>query len=127
MKITPPTNQDERADLWAERQRAWQRRLGRLRLGAEPLEEQLARYRRVTWALTAIPTAIGVLFVALFTAFHRPDIGLIVAAVLFVPVVGWAWVEDWRLHRRAASYEAERRAFWEGRGDPLGRPPSAAG
>jgi hypothetical protein len=37
-------------DEWQERERQWQRRLGRLRLGAEPIAEQLAKYRRVTWA-----------------------------------------------------------------------------
>ena len=34
---------------WRVRERNWARRLGRLRLGVEPLEEQLTRYRRTTW------------------------------------------------------------------------------
>src|SRR5690349_7938776 len=96
---------------WADRQRLWQRKLGRLRLGAEPLEDQLARYRRVTWALTAIPAALALMFVALFAAFGRPLYGAALAAVLLGPVVGLAWLEDRALHRRASEYERERREF----------------
>ena len=39
---------------WRVRERKWARRLGRLRLGVEPLEEQLNRYRRTTWALALV-------------------------------------------------------------------------
>ena len=35
---------------WRLRENQWRRKLGRLRLGVEPIEEQLARYRGVTWA-----------------------------------------------------------------------------
>ena len=35
---------------WSVRRKTWARKLGRLRLGAEPSRIQLARYRRVTWA-----------------------------------------------------------------------------
>ena len=40
---------------WRLRENHWRRKLGRLKLGVEPIEEQLTRYRRVTWALTAVP------------------------------------------------------------------------
>jgi hypothetical protein len=96
---------------WPERERYWRRKLGRLRLGAEPLEEQLARYRRVTWALTIVPLAIGLMFIALFAAFRRPDVGALLAAVLLLPVVALAWLNHMRLERRVAAYRRERREF----------------
>ena len=70
---------------WRTREQEWRRKLGRLRLGVEPLDEQLARYRRVTWALTAVPAIIAVMFLGLFTAFGRPDIGALVVVILFGP------------------------------------------
>jgi hypothetical protein len=97
--------------VWQARQRYWQRKLGRLRLGAEPLNEQLARYRRVTWMLTAVPLVIALMFFALFTAFRRPDIGLIVAALVLLPIVAIAWVDQGLLERRAANYLRERREY----------------
>ena len=110
------TNHDTVTDpAWSARLQYWRRKLRRLRLEAEPLEVQLARYRRVTWALTAIPLAIALMFVALFSAFRRPDVGILLALILFAPVVVVAWINDGLLHRRAASYirelaEARRRA-----------------
>lgn len=94
-----------------ERQRYWARKLGRLRLGVEPLDEQLAKYRRVTWALTLIPSAMAMLFVALFTAFGRPDIGLIVVAIVLGPVVAIAWLDYALLARNVRRYQAERASF----------------
>ncbi len=101
-------------------QRHWQCKLGRLRLGVEPLAEQLARYRRVTWVLTAIPLAISLMFLALFSAFRRPDIGLVVAGLFGVPIVVIAWIDYALLGRRASQYaraqaEFERRQAAEGR------------
>jgi hypothetical protein len=94
---------------WEERQRYWRRRLGRLRIGPEPIADQLARYRRVTLMLTAIPAALAVFFVSLFAAFRRPDVGVVLALVLFVPVVAVAWLDFTRLRLRAERYEQERR------------------
>ncbi|HKI18193.1 MAG TPA: hypothetical protein VKA15_09945 [Isosphaeraceae bacterium] len=92
---------------WREREAWWRRKLGRLRLGVEPLEEQVARYRRVTWALTVVPAILAIMFVALFTAFGRPDIGLILVAILLVPIVLGAWLNQALLARRARRYLAE--------------------
>jgi hypothetical protein len=97
--------------VWQVRERYWRRKLGRLRLGAEPLQEQLARYRRVTWMLTAVPLLIALMFFALFTAFRRPDIGLIVAALVLLPIVAIAWVDQVLLERRAANYLREWREY----------------
>jgi hypothetical protein len=96
---------------WAEREKSWRPRLGRIRLGAEPLDQQLARYRRVAWGLTAVVALIAVQFIALFAAFHAPATGAVVAGVLFLPVVLFTWLEDWSRHRRVAAYLRERRQF----------------
>ena len=92
---------------WEARERYWRRKLGRLRLGAEPLEEQLARHRGVTWVLTGISAALALSFVGLFAAFGRPDIGGILALVLLAPIVALAWLDNALLARRAASYLRE--------------------
>lgn len=80
-------------------------RLGRLRLGAEPLADQLARLRRAAWALTAIVGGVALSFLALFTAFDAPGMGLVVVAVLLLPIVGLAWLDYRRQVRHAARYE----------------------
>lgn len=90
--------------------REWQRRLGRLRLGAEPLAEQLARLRRVTWALTFVPLGFAAIIVALFTGFGAPLIGLAVAGIVFGPVIALAWLDDLR---RSAVVRAFERAHPE--------------
>jgi hypothetical protein len=95
-------------DAWAARERYWRRKLGRLRLGAEPVEVQLERYRRVTLVLTAIPAVLALMFLALFTAFRRPDIGAVLALVLFGPLVAIAWIDHALLVSRARAYLRER-------------------
>ena len=109
---SPGTNDDSATDAaWSARLQYWRRKLRRLRLEAEPLETQLARYRRVTWALTAIPLAIALMFVALFSAFRRPDVGIVLALILLAPVVVVAWIDDGLLRRRAAAlHPGARRA-----------------
>ena len=92
---------------WRTRESYWRRKLGRLRLGVEPLEEQLARYRRVTWALTAVPGFLAVFFVTLFTVFERPDIGLTFVAILLLPIVLGAWWDYARMAGRARRYQRE--------------------
>jgi len=92
---------------WRTRQNQWRRKLGRLRLGVEPIEEQLARYQRVTWALTAVPSLLGLMFLTLFTVFGRPDIGLIFDAIVLLPIVIGAWLDFTLLARRARRYRLE--------------------
>ena len=101
---------------------AGRQRLGRLRLGAEPLEDQVARYRRVTLVLTAIPALLALVFVALFAAFGRPGVGLVLAIVLMAPIVAIAWLDQGLLERRArACLRAQReRASGRREGDPTG-------
>jgi hypothetical protein len=82
-----------------------QAKLGRLRLGAEPLAVQVERYRKVTWMLTAIPLGLAVFILTLFAVFGRPDIGCLVVLVLFAPVVAIAWIDFLLLKRRADQYE----------------------
>jgi hypothetical protein len=96
---------------WSERYREWARKLGRLKLGVEPLEEQLLRYQRVTWALMIVVAIIALMFLALFSVFERPDIGAIVVCLLFLPMIAFAWLGFRKLERRAAAYLAERTAY----------------
>jgi hypothetical protein len=98
-------------DDWALRKRDWSRKLGRLRLDAEPLAEQLDRYRRVTVALTVMPGVISLMFLALFTAFGAPLVGLVVVGVILAPITLFAWLDFARLSRRVRDYEQERRHF----------------
>jgi hypothetical protein len=60
---------------------------------AEPIEAVLARRFKVTLALTVIPSIIGLNMLLIFASFGRPDIGLIVVGLLFLPVVVLAWRE----------------------------------
>jgi hypothetical protein len=94
---------------WRDRQRYWQRKLGRLRLGVEPLDEQLAKYRRVTWMLTVVPLGLALMFVALFAAFQRPDVGIVLALILLAPIVALAWLDHAVLNVRAGRYLRELR------------------
>jgi hypothetical protein len=111
-ELDPTKTPSARQTDWDDRERLdWRRRLGRLRLGAEPVPEQVDRYRRVTWALTAVPLTIGLMFVALFAAFERPLLGTVIAGMLVVPVAGLAWLDFALLRRRATAYEKERREY----------------
>jgi len=92
---------------WRLREKQWRSKLGRLKLGVEPIQEQLVRYRRVTWVLTAVPAVIGLMFLTLFTVFGRPDIGLIFDAIVLLPIVAGAWLDYALLARRAGRYLAE--------------------
>jgi len=92
---------------WLDREHYWRRKLGRIRLGVEPVEEQLAKYRRVTWMLTAVPLGLSMMFVGLFSAFARPDVGIVSALVLFLPVIVVAWIDYGLLSRRVACYLTE--------------------
>ncbi|MDX2035725.1 MAG: hypothetical protein SFX72_03655 [Isosphaeraceae bacterium] len=93
---------------WQAREITWRRKLRRLRFNAEPLAEQVEKYRRATVVLTVVPALIAVFFVAIFAAFGRPDIGLIGVAVLFIPMLAWAWADFLTLRRRYRAYERER-------------------
>jgi hypothetical protein len=96
---------------WRAREEDWARWLGRLQIGVEPIPEQLARYRRATWGLTIVPGIIALMFLTLFSVFGRPDIGLVVVGVLFVPIIVFSWVGYRRLERRALAYLADRSRF----------------
>jgi hypothetical protein len=95
---------------WRLRENDWRRKLGRLRLGVEPIDEQLAHYRRVAWALTVVPSVLGLMFFSLFTAFGRPDIGLILDAIILLPIVLGAWWDYAMMARRAGRYRQEAAA-----------------
>ena len=107
METKVSNREEDLESRWRLRENQWRRKLGRLRLGVEPIEEQLARYRRVTWVLTAVPSVLGLMFLTLFTVFGRPDIGLIFDAIVLLPIVIGAWLDYALLARRARRYLAE--------------------
>jgi hypothetical protein len=96
---------------WPGREAYWRRRLGRLKLGVEPLLEQLNRYRRVNTALTIVTGVVAVFFAALFTAFAAPALGLVIAGLIFLPVTSMAWMDYIVLRGRARAYERERESM----------------
>jgi hypothetical protein len=120
METEKPAADD--ATRWRERERVWRRKLGRLRLGVEPIEEQLVRYRRVTWALTAVPAGLALMFLTLFTAFGRPDVGLIFDAIILLPIVLVAWADYGLIARRARRYLAERDDYMKAQADVVVAP-----
>jgi hypothetical protein len=114
--ISTPTSLQDLETQWRLREAYWRRKLGRLRLGVEPIEDQLARYRRVTWALTAVPSIVGVMILAIFTVFGRPDIGLEFVAIILLPIVLGAWWDYSRMTARARRYRHEADQYlreWE--------------
>jgi hypothetical protein len=94
---------------WAERERYWRARLRRLRFGVEPLAVQVEKYRKVTIVLSAVSAGIALMFLMIFSAFRRPDIGLVLIVVLFVPMISLAWLDFRTLAGRVAEYERERK------------------
>jgi Flp pilus assembly protein TadB len=111
MEVKVSQNLTDLEARWRLREREWRGKLGQLRLGVEPLEEQLARYRRVTWGLTVVTGIIAVMFLSLFSVFGRPDIGLILVAILLLPIMVFSWVGYKRMERRADAFRAELAQF----------------
>lgn len=95
---------------WAEREVYWRTKLRRLRFGVEPLAEQLEKYRMVTVVLSCVCGGIAAMFLAIFSAFHRPEVGAVVDLVLFVPILSIAWRDYRTLAGRVRAYEAEKKA-----------------
>jgi hypothetical protein len=93
---------------WSSRQREWQRRLPRLRLEAEPIEEQLDRYRRATIGLSAVTAAIAGIILIVFTLFGAPWFGLLLSLVPAGAVIGAAWRSHQRLRLAAVQYLLDR-------------------
>lgn len=96
------------ATSWADRERVWQRKLGRIRIGVEPIPEQIQRHCLVTWVLTAVAMGIQLMFIALFSAFEHPWIGVIVAGVVLGPVIASSWVGFLLIKRQAERYLREK-------------------
>lgn len=92
------------------REAYWRRRLGRIRFGAEPIEEQVSRQFRVTLALSVVLCVIGLMILSIFWAFKRPDVGTAVVGVLVLPVIVLAWLELAVLRARVSSYLGEQAA-----------------
>ena len=86
----------------------WRHRLRRIQLDAKPIAAQVERQRRTTIALTLVLAGVGSIFLAIFAAFDRPDIGAVVVGVLIVPMVALAWIDFARLQAGAKGYLRER-------------------
>ena len=110
--VPAPAGLEDLETRWRLRERYWRRKLGRLRLGVEPIEEQLARYRRTTWALTVVPSVVALMFLTLFAVFGRPDVGLIAVAILLLPIVVVAWWDYAVMARRARRYQIEAAEYF---------------
>jgi hypothetical protein len=107
MNVSTPTEGEDLDASWRSRQEYWRRKLGRLRLGVEPIEEQLARYHRVTWVLCDVCMVLAVMFLSLFAAFGRPGFGLAVDAIILLPIALGAWADYAAMASRARRYSAE--------------------
>jgi hypothetical protein len=83
--------------------------LPRLRLQAEPIEEQLERLRKATVALTIIVGGIGSVFVILFSAFGAPIVGLTITGLMAGMVIVPAWRSFRRIRTDAERYLQELR------------------
>lgn len=103
-----PMDASRLSEVWPDRQRLWVRELGRVRLGVEPIPQQLKRYQGVAWVITIVAGGIGLFISALFTAFKSPGTGLIVSGILFAPVILSAWLGYWRMESRAIAYLREK-------------------
>jgi hypothetical protein len=93
-----------------DREAFWRLKLRRVRFEAEPISEQVGRQFRATVALTSLACGIGLIFLAIFAAFGRPDVGAVVLGVLLIPVAGLAWLDYLILRSRASAYLRESAA-----------------
>ena len=107
MNVSTPTTARTSTRPGAPGRSYWRRKLGRLRLGVEPIEEQLARYRRVTWVLCDVCAVLAVMFFALFAVFGRPGFGLVLDAIVLLPIALGAWADYAAMASRARRYRAE--------------------
>ncbi len=90
------------------RELALGRKLGRrIRLGAEPIGRQLDLRFRAIVAMTGILAGVGSMFLAIFAAFGRPDVGFAVGGLILGPVAAWAWLDFALLRHRALAYDRE--------------------
>ncbi len=99
-------NPEPRAE--SDRLTYWRRRLAPLRVGAEPIEAQLGRRFLALVLITAVFTGVGLMILAIFSAFGRVDVGLKVAGLIAVAPTAWSWLDHVLLRRRVAAYLRER-------------------
>jgi hypothetical protein len=83
------------------------------------MTDQVARNFRAMVALTGISVVVAMMFLAIFAAFGRADIGAILSGVLLGPVVVLAWLDFAILRFRAARHSPEKSDF-ETTDDPSG-------
>lgn len=54
--------------------------------------------------LSGVLLGLSLIFLALFTAFGRPDVGAWLVLILLAPIAAIAWLDDALLRRRVAAY-----------------------
>ncbi len=89
------------------RQFYWQSQLRPIRLGAEPVADQIRRRMLVNAAGSVCVALIGLIFLGIFAAFGRSDLGLIIAGTLFAVGIVGNWIVYFRLRRRMRAYLVE--------------------
>jgi hypothetical protein len=86
----------------------WRKKLHPIRPGAEPVEFQLSQRFYGMVVISALTLAIGLIALAIFAGFGRPDLGLGFVGLLFVPEIAWFWLDYAVLRHRASAYLRER-------------------
>jgi hypothetical protein len=94
----------------SSREAYWANRLRPIRLRAEPVEFQLSQRFNGMVVISALTLAIGLIALAIFAGFGRPDLGLGFVGLLFVPEIAWFWLDYTVLRSRASAYLRERGA-----------------
>jgi len=86
----------------------WQRKLRPIRVGAEPILDQLRRRFQAMLLMTGLTSMIALMMLAIFAGFGRPDVGLGVAGLIVLPVTSWIWLDYLLLRSRTFAYWRER-------------------
>ncbi len=89
------------------REAYWANKLRPIRLRAEPVEFQLSQRFNGMVVISALTLAIGLIALAIFAGFGRPDLGLGFVGLLFLPEIAWFWLDYAVLRSRASAYLRE--------------------
>jgi hypothetical protein len=92
------------------REAYWREKFGSFWIRAEPVDiEGHLRIRfYATIVMSCLLAMIGLMILAIFGAFGRPDVGVRIFGFLFMPVVFWTWLDYAILRHRVHAYIRER-------------------
>jgi hypothetical protein len=101
------------------REAYWRERFGSFGLNPGPVHLGHLRVRfYTTIVMSGLVAIIGLIMLAIFAAFGRPDVGLRIFGFLFLPLILWTWLEYAVLRRRVHAYLRERDRPSNGDGPP---------